>query len=186
MIPPQTWKQRFNMQRSSLIRVELKIQVMTRTFDHVTQINIAKWRWRCVKRPWRERAGTRQTYMAEGGAIIWQNRRPATGYSCVSPAEPGETQYPAVYRSAAKNTAHHADVSPRPPRPLSRDKRAVPVKAPGLHVDLFRDSVSSVRTSLCRRTSSSESSTRRNTPRWMEFYTVQIIRLIFIVNLCEN
>lgn len=121
-----------------------------------------------MSRPWNTRASIRQTYMIEGGAIIWQNRRLATGYSCVSSVELGETQYPAVYRSATRNTAHHPDVSPRP-RLSRRDKRSVPVKAPGLHVDLPRDSVSPVRTnSPCRRISSSGSSTRRSTPRWIE------------------
>lgn len=112
------------------------------------------------------RVSIRQTYMTEGGAIIWQNRRLATGYSCVSSVEPGETQYPAV--------SFHAEVHGASPLHLRayrlprRDKRSVPVKAPGLHVDLPRDSMSSVRTPPCRRISSSGSSTRRSTPRWTE------------------
>lgn len=93
-----------------------------------------------MNRPWSMRASIRQTYMTGGGAIIWQNRRLATGYSCVSSVEPGETQYPAVYRSAARNTAHHPDVSLRS-RLSRRDKRRVPVKVPGLHVDLPRERV---------------------------------------------
>lgn len=145
---------------------------MAHMFHHDTQINVAELTM-TANRPWSMRASIRQTYMTEGGAIIWQNRRLVTGYSCVSSVEPGETQYSAVYRSAVWNTARHPDVSPRP-RLSRRDKRSVPVKAPGLHIDLPRDSVSSVRISPCRRMSSSGSSMRRSTPRWIEFHVARI------------
>lgn len=158
-----------------------KIYLVTHTFDHTIR-NKRGMLMTMTDRPWNTRVSIRQTHMKEGGAIIWQNRRLATGYSCVSSVEPGETQYPAVYRFAA--VEHSA--SPRSPRSrLSwRDKRSVPVKAPGLHVDLSRDSMSSVRTSPCRRILSSGSSTRRSTQRWMELYIANRCGG-FTVNPCQ-
>lgn len=138
---------------------------MTHACDHDTQINVAETMM-TAGRPWSTRVSIRQNvhdrrrcdYLTKPPTSHWiflrifsRTRRNTIPGSIVP------------RRGARRITA----ISPRL-RISRRDKRSDPVKAPGLHVDLPRDSMPFVRIPPCRRIPSSGLSTRRSTPRWLE------------------